>query len=259
MKVTAISLLFLSALLMSILMSNVSAIEITEVEINPPGGSSGKEWIELFNEGSEVNLSGWAIWEGVSGQSGPKKINYNFSEDARLQTGEFYIIELSSSLLNNAGDFAVLYDSSGNKIDETINLKDSTSGSETWQLCGGNWAFLGSTKGQENNCPGEEQEETEENLSSEDNSSNEETLTPSSETNSSTTSSNTDFVSTQQENSKKDNLSSQSKESDTIYLSPKKSDKETFVSSDEKLRNYMLYFFMALVIFFCFYLAFKRI
>ena len=161
MKIGILILLFI------FLISGVSALRINEVEINPIDGSSGKEWVELYNNGeSDIDLSGWEVWEGVYGSSGPRKIQ-SIQNNTIIQEKEFYIVEWSKAKLNNAGDFVILYDSNGTKIDETPSLKDEKNNDMTWQLCD-SWEFKLSTKGEENSCeeapeePAEEQEEEEE-------------------------------------------------------------------------------------------------
>lgn len=156
--------------------SSVSAIIISEVEINPLEGSSGREWIELYNDGeNDSDISGWEIWEGISGTSGPKKI-LSIENETTIQEGGFYIIELSSAKLNNGGDFVILYDLSGTKIDETETLKETTFSTKTHQYCNGKWEFLEETKNSENNCPTEELEENEEVNVNETNTDNNESM-----------------------------------------------------------------------------------
>lgn len=151
------ALAFLSVLF---LLTTISAITINEVEINPSGGSSGKEWVEFYNDNeNDLDSSGWEVWEGVSGTSGPKKILV-VDNGTVIPKNSFYTIELNGSKLNNGGDFVILYDSSKTKIDETETLKDTTSGIETWQLCEGEWKFLEATKDSENVCPGPVEENT---------------------------------------------------------------------------------------------------
>ena len=135
--------------------------------MNPEDGGEGKEWIEIYNDEEEsMDLSGWEVWEGISGSSGPKIIT-TIPDETILQTGEYFIVEFSNKL-NNGGDFVILYNSEGNEIDKTETLKDSSWSSETWQLCD-SWEFLEATKGENNKCVTnieEEQpiEETKENL-----------------------------------------------------------------------------------------------
>ncbi len=147
-----------------VLISGVSAIRINEVEMNPIGGSSGKEWIELYNdENSDIDISGWEVWEGIYGEQGPKLI-LSIPEGTIIQKESFYIVEWSAVKLNNAGDFVILYDSNGTKIDETPLLEDKENNDMTWQLCD-SWEFKLSTKEEENSCeevPEKPVEETEE-------------------------------------------------------------------------------------------------
>ncbi len=120
----------------------ISALQITEVELNP---SEGNEWVEIYNnEGEDLNISGWEIWEGVYGSQGPKlitKLNYTVPKDS------FYIIDWEGFKLNNDGDYVILYDGSGNKIDETPKFEDNQKDDSTWQLCDGEWLFQEETKG----------------------------------------------------------------------------------------------------------------
>ncbi len=127
-----------------LLLSSVSAIRINEVEINP---LEGKEWIELYNNEDEgVNISNWKIYDG-----NPQKI-FTVPNETLVKNGDYYIILLNRSWLNNDGDYVTLYDSSNNKIDETENLKEEEKSIKTHQLCSSTWKFMASTKGSENNC-----------------------------------------------------------------------------------------------------------
>ena len=128
-------------------LGGVCAVRINEVEMN---SLEGKEWIELYNDGEEVDISGWEIWEGIYGSSGPKII-ITIPNGIIIANNEFYIIKWEGTKLNNDGDFVTLYDSAGNKIDETKTLKDSYKNDKTWQLCG-IWEFKESTKGEKNDC-----------------------------------------------------------------------------------------------------------
>ena len=146
--------LFLMLFLFSV--STISALIITEVELNPEGGSSGFEWIELYNDkSSDIDVSNWTLYDGLTS---PRKI-YKIQNSTIVTKGEYYIIELSSSKLNNDGDFVTLYDSNNNKIDETLTLKDTTKDNTTRQLCNNEWLFLEQTKGKENGCGVQSQEQ----------------------------------------------------------------------------------------------------
>jgi len=143
-------IIFLIIFIISI--TNVSAVRINEVEINPIGGTSGNEWIELYNDkNTDVNISSWEVWEGIYGRQGPKLI-LSIPEGIIIKKDDFYVIELDNArTLNNAGDFVILYNSEGNEVDRTETLKEQEISSKTWQLCNV-WEFRASTRGEENNC-----------------------------------------------------------------------------------------------------------
>ena len=109
---------------------SVSAIQINEVELNP---ESGNEWVEIYNnEGQDINISNWELYEGLST---PKSI-YIFPKNTIINSGDYYIAELNNArTLNNGGDFVTLYDDNLTKIDETDLLEDPDKDSKTQQLC----------------------------------------------------------------------------------------------------------------------------
>jgi len=65
--------------------------------------------------------------------------------ETTLKEEEYYVAELSKTVLNNNGDFVILYDSDGGEIDKIEMLKETSWGSKTWQLCD-NWEFKEATK-----------------------------------------------------------------------------------------------------------------
>ncbi len=137
-----------------LLVSNISAIRINEIEMNPEDGGEGKEWIEIYNDEEEImDLSGWEVWDGLKTPTKRQII----SNETIIEKGDFYVIELKSAVLNNGGDFVILYNSEGNEIDRTETLKDSSWSFETWQWCG-SWEFLEATKRENNKCETEEEE-----------------------------------------------------------------------------------------------------
>lgn len=135
-----------------------AAIRINEVEINPPDGSNGIEWIELYNEKSEsVDISGWEVWDGLKT---PTK-RATIPEGMKISAKGFYIVNLEKPVLNNGGDFVILYNNEGEEIDRTKTLKDQEWSEESWQLCGGEWVFEKPTKEEENICQKERSNEQE--------------------------------------------------------------------------------------------------
>ncbi len=140
-------------ILFILMISNAFAIKINEVELNPVDGSSGKEWIELYNEDSnETNVSNWTINDSI-------KKRYTLPNGIIIQSKDYYVIELENAVLNNDGDLVMLYNNFGNKIDETFILDEKKNSSKTWQLCEGNWKFFNSTKGEKNFCEEEKNED----------------------------------------------------------------------------------------------------
>ncbi|MBU0894456.1 MAG: lamin tail domain-containing protein [Nanoarchaeota archaeon] len=150
MKRITLSLIFF--LLLSV---NISAIRINEIELNPLEGKEGIEWVELYNEGSEnVDISGWEIYDGLVSE----KKRFTIADGTIINSENYYIIEFDNPILNNGGDYVIVYDSSRNKIDQTETRKETSSGSETWQYCDSGWVFSKATKNSENDCV-EEQEQ----------------------------------------------------------------------------------------------------
>ncbi len=142
-------------LLFIILILDISAIVINEVEMNPEDGRYGKEWVELYNdEGESINLSGWKIYDNL-------KSRYIIPNGTLIEEEDFYIVEFSSAVLNNDGDVVLLYNNNGEEIDRTETLKDSSWSYETWQLCSSSWKFAGATKSEKNNCEESETNKTE--------------------------------------------------------------------------------------------------
>jgi len=138
-----------------LLLSDVSAIRINEVEVNPPGDERTlkNEWIELYNdEDIEINISRWIINDSI-------KKRHTIPNETFMQSKSYYIINLNGAILNNnEEDLVILYDNYGNKINEMITLKDEQDNDLTHQFCSPLWKFRSSTKGSENNCSEEIQE-----------------------------------------------------------------------------------------------------
>jgi len=118
--------------------SSVSGIVITEVEINPSGSDSGGEWIEFFSE-EEVNLSNYRI--------------VNNDGDEILLSGTFkdiFVYEIGKQWLDNSDERVVLFEGD-EKVFETDIFKDSKNDGKTWSYCS-DWDFGESSKGEENEC-----------------------------------------------------------------------------------------------------------
>ncbi|GAJ17983.1 unnamed protein product, partial [marine sediment metagenome] len=147
-----------------------------------------------------------------------------------IKKGNFYIVELSSARLNNDGDFVILYNVSGKKIDETQLLEETTRSDKTWQLCE-TWEFIESTKGEENNC-GTEDDQTIPPINDTDTDENGETDEPTIETISTTN------------NDKASNGEPIPITLDTITLNPKVIKSENDSENNKDLGDYAIYGFV---------------
>ena len=134
----------------------VSAVKINEVELNPAGEDNKNEWLELYSA-SNIDLNGWHI-ENVKGKN--LSLNDSFSG--------YKIITTPYNFLTNDKQKLILYDNTGNNMQETGIISDSANDGRSWQLCD-DWVFIDSSKGEENNCENSDEEViVEENETNED-------------------------------------------------------------------------------------------
>lgn len=122
---------FAYSFLILFFLSLISAIQITEVELNPPGTDAGNEWVEFYSS-DNIDLSFY-------------KIKNNDGDEIQL-TGNFsgyYIYKIEKQWLDNSDEKVLLYKEL-ELIDETNILDDSVNNDKTWQLCS-NWEFKVST------------------------------------------------------------------------------------------------------------------
>ena len=88
--------------------SSPAHVVINEIVIDPESGE--QEWIELYNTSSTtVDLMGWILEDGVGQIAAPT---------STMVSSSFYVIELSSSKLNNAGDILFIKNPNGIIIDQ---------------------------------------------------------------------------------------------------------------------------------------------
>jgi len=120
------------------------SIVVNEVELNPRG-SDLHEWIELYNPTAvDLNISGFEIRPLF--QSPPIEV----PEDAVIEAGKTYVIELDRPILSNTGESLVLMNASGDIKDRTPSLVDRSDDDRTWQrIPDGNneWQFVENTRG----------------------------------------------------------------------------------------------------------------
>jgi len=141
-----------------LLLTNISAIIITEFESNPAGDDARNEWIEFYSE-NEINLSGYKI---INNDGDEIELNFSFEG--------YYVYVFEKQWLDNSDEKVYLYNGE-NLIDETEIFADSLNNDFTWQFCE-EWIFLNSTRGQK--CrENEEENQNKENITEDEKDENE--------------------------------------------------------------------------------------
>ena len=100
-----------------------SEIIINEILPNPSGRDSGREFIELYNPGSQdISLANWQVRKKA--RSGSIK-THHFSENETVKAKEYFILTFNG--LNNDGAEIEIVDDAGEKID-SMNYKNAPEG-----------------------------------------------------------------------------------------------------------------------------------
>jgi endonuclease YncB( thermonuclease family) len=127
--------------------SSGAGIMINEVEMNPKGRDSGKEWVELYNPtSSDVNVGDFAI------QTLSKPFKIAIPSGTIIGAGQLYVVKVDGERLAIA-DTLVLIDASGRTIDRTPSLLDRRDDARSWQRIpdgSSTWRFVQSTPGEPN-------------------------------------------------------------------------------------------------------------
>ena len=132
-----------------------TTLMINEVELNPVGMDSGREWVELYNPTDRpINLRGWSLVTShgsTKEHSLPSKI---------MSPGEYYVHTFPRQALDNggSGSFAkeecvVLVDNTGDKVDRGPWATDHDNDGRTWQRdhdSSSRWVFREGTPGVKN-------------------------------------------------------------------------------------------------------------
>lgn len=85
-------------------------IKIVINEFLPDPNEGEKEWIELYNNSSvSVDLTGWTLEDGAGKIVAPT---------STIEAHGFFVVELTSSKLNNGGDVVILKNAEGAVVDE---------------------------------------------------------------------------------------------------------------------------------------------
>ena len=124
---------------------NVRAnIIINEIELNPKGNDSGYEWIELYNPtGVDANISNFEITTSF------KSMNMSLQPGAAISANGTYVVVLESEMLSDIAESIIMLDASGDVVDRTPSLVDTSDDDLTWQrMPDGNeeWQFAAATR-----------------------------------------------------------------------------------------------------------------
>jgi endonuclease YncB( thermonuclease family) len=127
--------------------SSDAGIMINEVEMNPKGRDSGKEWVELYNPtSSDVNIGDFAI------QTLSKPFKVTIPAGTIIGTGQLYVVKVNGERFAIA-DTLTLVDASGRTVDRTPSLLDRRDDARSWQRIpdgASTWRFVQSTQGEPN-------------------------------------------------------------------------------------------------------------
>lgn len=153
-----------------VLCSFVSAVSINEIMYDPAGSDINREWIEIYNNGSTIDLNGWKFYEGginhgLSLKQGSWILenntyaviannDVNFSLDYPSFSGTLFD---SSFSLSNSGENISIKDNNGTFIDSISYLTLANEG-YSLEFYNGSWresTNLGGTPGSENSHPNE--------------------------------------------------------------------------------------------------------
>ena len=130
-------------------------IVINEFEQDPHSSDSGKEWVELYNNGTEsVNISNWELIDGYY-----KKEVVIPSGATILGKGYYTINWTNGALINSKGENITLYDIAGSEVDKTLTAIDTENDDRCWaRVPNGydtdsdtDWEFQQSTRNVSNN------------------------------------------------------------------------------------------------------------
>ncbi|MCX6764606.1 MAG: lamin tail domain-containing protein [Candidatus Nealsonbacteria bacterium] len=129
--------------------SSPSQIYINELLPSPDGPDKGNEWIEIFNGGDALNLSGWQITDVLG-----KTQVYSFPQETIIKNNGFLVLpdSLTKITLNNDGDSVLLINPAGETIDN-ISFKKSPQG-KSYSRINNEWTWNSlPTPGKQNILP----------------------------------------------------------------------------------------------------------
>ncbi|MDO5853327.1 MAG: lamin tail domain-containing protein [Thermoplasmata archaeon] len=107
---------------------------INEFESNPAGTDTGKEWIELVNNGdTTIDLEGYELVAASDRKSKRMTLSGTLAPGEYLVVYPDFILVNSSGKNTRSGEGVKLYDPDGNLVDETPIKADTSDNGDTWQ------------------------------------------------------------------------------------------------------------------------------
>lgn len=130
-----------------------SNVKINEILVRPSSGN--KEWVEFYNP-DKIDLSTYYIDDDTNFNSDAGSSPKKDLKEIQADDTQYPYLELTSSMFNNGGDYAVLFDNTGNIVDQYSYTKDPGTDVSIGRVPDGvgDFAILASaTKGSANSQP----------------------------------------------------------------------------------------------------------
>lgn len=161
-----VKLILFFVLFFSPILASAADVSISEIMYDPAGTDTGHEWIEIYNSGSSISLSGWKFFEegsnhGLAEYQGGLTLGANsyavivsdptkFLEDYPSFSG--IILDSSWSSFNNAGESLAIKNNTNSVVFEVTYTGggQSAGAGNSLQFYSGSWTAGTPTPGEEN-------------------------------------------------------------------------------------------------------------
>lgn len=124
-----------------------AGVMINEVEMNPKGRDSGREWVELYNPtSSDIDIGNFAIKTQV------RPFTITMPAGTVIEAGGFHVVKVEGERLGIV-EKLTLVSPDGKKVDMTPSLLDKRNNDRTWQRVpdgSSTWKFATATQGEPN-------------------------------------------------------------------------------------------------------------
>ncbi len=116
----------------------VSSLFITELMPNPEGADSGKEWVEFFNGGTDLDLSGYSLTDKLGSVK-----TYYFPSGFSLTSEQYFVFPLKGTgiSLNNDGDALEIKDPDGRIVASSGSNYGTAKEGASWSYDGAAWQW----------------------------------------------------------------------------------------------------------------------